>query len=136
MCVTDLDRTERFYCEGLGFTPSGAGQCGPEWSPHTGVPGTELLVRFVERDGVRIELLQFTSGMIGETTMRPLNQLGLTHMMFRVDDIETVAAKLAELGGTMQPTTRVQFPNGDGGQMTAMYMADPDGVRVDLMQHS
>ena len=49
--------------------------------------------RMVRRDGVTIELLGFVSpGATGDGGRRPMNQLGLTHLSLRVDDVDQVAA--------------------------------------------
>jgi lactoylglutathione lyase len=55
------------------------------------------------------------------------NQLGLTHLSFFVDDVDDVAARLTDLGGTVQPRTRAALG------YDVLFFADPDGTRVELM---
>jgi glyoxylase I family protein len=61
---------------------------------------------------------------------RPVNQLGLTHLNFRVDDVDAVAARLRDLGGTVLEHTRTTF----GPEMDFLYCTDPDGTRIELMK--
>jgi len=58
-----------------------------------------------------------------------MNQLGLTHLSFRVDDLEAVAQKIEEMGGTVHTGTRTTF----GPTLDFIYCTDPDGVRIELM---
>ena len=66
------------------------------------------------------------------TSAAPVNQLGLTHLSFRVRDVEAVAAKLVELGGAVVDSSRTEIDFG-GTPLFFVYCTDPDGVRVELM---
>jgi predicted enzyme related to lactoylglutathione lyase len=66
----------------------------------------------------------------GARERRPMNQFGLTHMAFYVDDIDAVAADVLANGGRTYPQTRAVFGSG----IEIMYCTDPDGVRVELMK--
>ncbi len=61
-----------------------------------------------------------------------MNQLGLTHLSVRVDDIDTVAEAVESLGGTVVAGTRttMELP---GASLDFVYCTDPDGVRIELM---
>jgi predicted enzyme related to lactoylglutathione lyase len=59
-----------------------------------------------------------------------MNQYGLTHLAFYVDDIDAVAASVVANGGRAYPHTRGKFENG----VEIMYCTDPDGARVELMK--
>ena len=81
ICVSDLDRSLRFYCEGLGFEEVASHHVGGEFAALMEVEGVELESRMLSRDGVTIELLGYAApGTTGEATRRPMNQLGLTHL--------------------------------------------------------
>jgi lactoylglutathione lyase len=61
-----------------------------------------------------------------------MNQLGLTHLSLRVDDIDAVAGQIERLGGEVLPTTRTRM--GDrSSPLDFVYCTDPDGVRIELM---
>lgn len=136
ICVSDLDRSIRFYCQSLGFELVESHTVGTEFGKLMEVEGNIVLQsRFVTRDGVRIELLRFDEpGYQGPAARRPMNQLGLTHLSVRVQDVDAVAASIRELGGTVFEHTRTKFSNPDGSTMDFVYCTDPDGVRIELMR--
>jgi lactoylglutathione lyase len=133
ICVSDLERSLRFYCRGLGFEPSASHHVGPEFAALLEVDPVSLESRMVSKDGVTLELLSFTEpGTTGDGTRRPMNQLGLTHLSVRVDAVDGVAALLESLGGTVVHPTRTTFDLGDRC-LDFLYCTDPDGVRIELM---
>ena len=133
ICVADLDRSLRFYCEGLGFTEVAAHEVGTEFGALMELDDLQLSSRMITRDGVTVELLGYGSPpVVGEPVRRPLNQLGLTHLSFRVDDLEAVAARIEALGGHVVTTTRTTLDLG-GTALDFVYCTDPDGVRIELM---
>lgn len=131
ICVSDLDRSLRFYCDGLGFEQTQSHSVGAEFGPLMEVDQPKLESRFITRDGVSIELLWFAApGHSGDGERRPMNQLGLTHLSFRVHDVEATAARLVELGGAIVEGTRTTF----APTLDFVYCTDPDGVRIELMK--
>jgi catechol 2,3-dioxygenase-like lactoylglutathione lyase family enzyme len=130
ICVSDLQRSLRFYCDGLGFEKGEAFPIDSTFAEALEVPGdTTLTSQFIRREGLAVELLHFTAP---EPTGRPSahrNQLGLTHLSFYVDDVDLAAAALVAVGGTILETTRTTT---DG--IDLMFLHDPDGVRVELMK--
>ncbi len=133
ICVSDLERSLRFYCDGLGFEP------GDRYDlDSTELPGLEralevrtdtvLASQMIERDGVRIELLKFQEpGVVGSPSSRR-NQLGLTHLCFYVDNVDAAAERMLEFGAVVLDDTRSN-PGTD-----IVFLMDPDGVRVELMR--
>lgn len=132
VCVSDLDRSVRFYCDGLGFEQAESHTIGTEFGRLMELEGEVALTsRFVRLGATSIELLQFSSpATTGDGVRRPINQLGLTHLCLRVDDLESVASRIAECGGTVLEHTRTTF----GPQLDFVYCTDPDGVRIELMR--
>ncbi len=134
ICVSDLERSIRFYCEGLGFSAAESHRVGEEFGSLMELDGVVLRSQFVRGDGMAIELLHFTSpGQPGAGRRRPMNELGLTHLSIRVDDVSAVAATLEALGGTVVSGTRTTFDL-PGAPLDFVYCTDPDGVRIELMQ--
>ncbi len=132
ICVSDLERSIRFYCEGLGFELLQSHSVGPEFGRLMELDEVDLQSRFLRRDGVSIELLHFESpGYSGEPVRRPMNQLGLTHLSLKVRDVDAVAELVESLGGSVLRSTRTTF--GSSGALDFVYCTDPDGVRVELM---
>jgi len=131
ICVSDLDRSVRFYCDGLGFVTTQLHEVGPEFATLMEIDGVQLRSQFLRRDSLSVELLYYDApGHVGEPVRRPVNQLGLTHLNFRVDDVEAVAERLRALGGTVLEHTRTTF----GPEMDFLYCTDPDGTRIELMK--
>lgn len=134
ICVSDLDRSLRFYCEGLGFEPTASHRVGKEFAALMELEGVELESRMIARDGVTIELLGYLCPEpLGEGGRRPMNQLGLTHLSLRVDDVDTVASTIGQFGGTVVADTRTTFDLA-GHPLDFVYCTDPDGVRIELMR--
>ena len=133
VCVSDLDASLRFYCQGLGFEEVAAHEVGEEFAALMEVEGVRLRSRMVRRDGVTLELLDYASpGTTGSAERRPMNQLGLTHLSLRVDDVGAVAATIESLGGAVVRSTRTTL-DFDGTSLDFLYCTDPDGVRIELM---
>jgi lactoylglutathione lyase len=133
ICVSDLDASLRFYCEGLGFTEVAAHEVGEEFAALMEVDGLRLRSRMIAKDGVTLELLGFDApGVTGDGSRRPMNRRGLTHLSLRVDDVAATAATIESLGGTVHRGTRTSVPLGEV-TLDFVYCTDPDGVRIELM---
>ncbi len=133
ICVSDLDRSLRFYRDALGFELVASHRVGEEFSALMELEGVKLESRMVARDGVTIELLGFEHPHpFGERDRRAMNQLGLTHLSLRVDDIDTVASDIERLGGEVVRTTRTSL-GAPSSPLDFIYCTDPDGVRIELM---
>ena len=133
ICVTDLDRSVRFYCEGLGFVLAEQHQIGAEFAALMELDDVQLRSQFIRRDEIAIELLDFEQPpVVGEPVRRAINRLGLTHLSFRVDDLPGTSARIEALGGAVLPATRTTFDLG-GTALDFVYCTDPDGVRIELM---
>ena len=132
LCVTDLERSLRFYCEGLGFE-----KVLSYVLDDTMLPGLDrslevsspvaVTSQFIQLDGLKIELLGYTSPTPTGTPSTSRGTIGITHMSFYVDDVDVAAARLVELGGTIIESTRATLG------IEIVFLADPDGARVELM---
>jgi catechol 2,3-dioxygenase-like lactoylglutathione lyase family enzyme len=135
ICVSDPDRSEHFYTGALGFERVAVFEVGPEFGQLMEIDGVTVESRFLRRDGLAIELLHYLApGPMGSGERRPVNQLGLTHICVRVDDVDEVAALVADHGGRVLDQTRTTFDPPDGPTMDFVYCTDPDGVRIELMR--
>ena len=134
ICVSDLERSIRFYRDGLGF--SEGGELTVEGEPTATMlelpSDMHLDAVYLDREGFRIELLSYPRpGTVGEAKARPMNQLGLTHFAFRVDDLDAAIARVEAHGGALVAGSRIQ--NEVFGS-DLCYVTDPDGVRLELVQ--
>lgn len=72
-----------------------------------------------------IELIHYRTGAAHEAAApRAMNQADLTHLSVSVDDIDAVAAKAVEYGGTVLEQTHVGV---------AVMLRDPEGQLVELL---
>ena len=130
ICVSDLERSVRFYCDGLGFTRAESHPIGNEFADALEVPRDVVLTsQFIRRETMSVELLHYQSPA---TTGRPSasrNQVGLTHLSFFVDDLNASVDHLVAHGGTVVEGTRTEQEG-----IKLIFLADPDGVRIELMQ--
>ena len=133
ICVSDAERSLRFYRDVFGFRPVGE-------IAVRGEPGDTLLrlkdvdlrAIYLEREGVRIELLVYASpGHTGGGAPRAMNALGLTHLSLRVDDVDAFLLRLEPAGGSVLADTRIDIPE---VQTRAIFVTDPDGTLIELVQ--
>lgn len=130
LCVTDLDRSLRFYVDGLGFEEFARFELTRPIA-EVDLP-LDLTSCFIQKDGLRVELLHYRSpGTIGTPAHRR-NHLGLTHLSFVVDDVDEAAEELVTYGGTIIEGTR--SGQHDPSMVQIIFLADPDGTRVELMR--
>jgi glyoxylase I family protein len=130
VCVRDLERSRRFYVDGLGFTEYARFELD---RPIAEVDAPcHLTSFFIQKDGLRVELLHYRSpGVIGTPSTRR-NHLGLTHLSFVVEDVDAAARELEGYGGTIVEGTR--SGQDDPTSVQIIFVADPDGTRVELMR--
>lgn len=128
-CVGDLERARRFYVEALGFEV--VNEISPPDSPSDRllrIPAPiGLTAVYLRKDGLVLELLHFARQGNPDGAERAVNEPGLTHLSFSVDDVDAVAARAAELGGEVLTDTHIG---------TAVFLRDPDGQLIELFPTS
>lgn len=133
LCVSNLERSVAFYRDALGFRErSSIDVSGDDADTLLDLESVELRAVYLERDGTRIELLHF--GAPGGTDgpgPRPVNRLGLTHLSLRVDDLDAMIQAVEQAGGRCLTSSRIANPR---FQMQAVFVVDPDGLRIELLQ--
>lgn len=129
MCVSDMDRAVRFYREALAFEEVGSPQILGKALAVAFQVDSDLDVRFISRDGITLELFHF--GTAREAGQRHMNQPGLVLLVLGVEDIDEVAARIRQFGGTVLEQTRMQFAAAPYG-VDILICADPDGIRIGL----
>jgi glyoxylase I family protein len=133
ICVADLDRSTRFYRDGLGFRLRSEFQVQGEPSDTLlQLRDVNLHAVYLERDGTRIELLYYASpAPVGDDTTRPMNARGLTHLSLRVDNLNATLGDLERLGARVLRASRIDIP---GFEVAAVFVSDPDGTLIELVQ--
>lgn len=135
--VTSMERSLRFYRDLLGFEEV------MSWNPRAeyiatlvGYPEVDLhaTVLKLPDSSARLELLEYRNVDGKEIDSRNGNA-GTAHIAFFVDNLDAIYRDLVEAGvpSVSKPVTPTIGPNRGG---RAVYMIDPDGIRVELIQTS
>jgi catechol 2,3-dioxygenase-like lactoylglutathione lyase family enzyme len=131
-CVADMARSRAFYVDVLGFTPvaefdfdddATAQVMGLAWCRFKGL--------FLQRDGMRIELIAFTEPPPDASYRKHrANEIGHSHLSFYVLDLDATLAELTSKGVPVEDATRTVLPSG----VTCCVVRDPDGFPIELVQ--
>jgi catechol 2,3-dioxygenase-like lactoylglutathione lyase family enzyme len=134
ICVTDLDKSLKFWCDGMGFETTMVPPVGDEWSEALEIGGkVEFTAHFIKRDGFEFELLHYATPAPHGAPSMSRNQLGFTHFAVYVDDLDAEIERLVACGGTVLEHTRTRIGEG-AASVELVFIADPDGVRVELIK--
>jgi predicted enzyme related to lactoylglutathione lyase len=91
---------------------------------HAEIHGIHLRLPGYGDHGPTLEIFQYSPGLERET--KPINQLGLAHLAFVVDDVDLARKAVIKAGGgIIGDMTTVEIPN--AGTITFQYLADPEG---------
>jgi lactoylglutathione lyase len=133
--VADLERSLDFYRDLLGF------EVVFRWNPKaeyigtiTGYPDADFHVAILRMPGsdMFLEILEYRDVEKSPVDTRTANP-GTAHLAFFTDDCDGLYAELKAKGvaSVSEPVTPTIGPN-KGGR--AVYMIDPDGIRVEFIQ--
>lgn len=124
LCVTDLDRSRRFYEEVFGFRSA--------FELRTEGPETPKLLRleapltldavYLWLDGLLLELLAFDR--TDRTSPRVMNEPGLTHLSLFVNDLDATIDAVGHHGGRVRTDTNIGV---------AVFVEDPDGQAIEVI---
>jgi catechol 2,3-dioxygenase-like lactoylglutathione lyase family enzyme len=130
--VEDLEAAIEFFVE-LGLERQGEGSVGGEWVDRIiGLEGTQAELSMLQtRDGHgRLELVKFNSPPAeGGDGQAPANALGIRHISFEVEDIDTIVAGLRARGGEL-----VGELERYGDIFRLCYVRGPEGIIVELAE--
>lgn len=125
-CVSDLDRSRRFYVDVFGFDV--VRELHP---PDRGSaellrlePPLGMTACYLKRDDFVLELLHFAEAGTVPGEARVVNQLGLTHVSLGVDDLAAALAAVEANGGEVLADTNLG---------AAVFVKDPDGQLIELL---
>ena len=127
LCVSDGVRSRQFYEGALGFR---------FWwelePPDEGVSQLLQLGRpiglhatYLYRDGLVLELLEYSAMQLPPWRERSMAELGLTHISLSVADLDEVLGLVKTFGGSV-----IEESASEGG---AIIIRDPDGQLIELL---
>ncbi len=129
-CVSDIERSRRFYTEVLGFEVMLEVDFDDDKTSQVMlVPKAKFKGIFMRRDGMRIELIGFTNPPpTGETRPRFSNEIGHSHFTFYVQDMDEAIAELKSKGVEIVEGSRALLDSG----VECAVIRDPDGFPIEL----
>jgi catechol 2,3-dioxygenase-like lactoylglutathione lyase family enzyme len=133
--VADLERSTRFYCDGLGFERGMDSHSGNEIKRLSEfAEDVDVSCRFVRKDGLKLELMQYAEPRpISSPGRRPLNQIGgPSHLALRVGDMDEALRAITDFGGRVLYTTHTSFALFSDEDIELCYCLDPDDVRLSI----
>ncbi|MGH7820984.1 MAG: VOC family protein [Candidatus Binatia bacterium] len=133
VCVSDMERSIRFYRDLLGFRYlSRIHLTGEPSDTLLALKDVDVHAAYLERDGFRLELLGFASPRPEplEPTRR-VSHLGFTHLSLRVTDLDETVERLRAEGVRVLDHTRIDIA---ARGSAAVMVTDPDGLWVELVQ--
>lgn len=136
ICVSDLERSLRFYRDGLGFAVGGRVELVNQCGNVMGLDNFTLVTQFLTLGAATIELLWFRQSEHSQRAeqLRPMNHTGLTHLALAVEDIDAVAQAIVSHGGKVYPATKGSFTTAEG-LIELLYCSDPDNTRIELIRY-
>ena len=134
----DLERSQRFYTEGLGLT------AGVRTTPETAQPGAafgldrarwdaSILLGPNGYDGGAIDLLQWHEPAPIGAPPAQVNDSGFQRLGVRVPDLDATVARVRSLGGTVWSEPFGHAVEG-GGEIRLVLVGDPDGTAIELIE--
>jgi catechol 2,3-dioxygenase-like lactoylglutathione lyase family enzyme len=133
--VSDLERSLRFYVDLLGLRLRLRRTVAEDYVRRlVGQPGAVLDQAFVDIPGSEhfLELIEYRKVSGTPVDPTPANA-GTAHLCLIVDDVRAVHERLGNAGVrfTSEPVMPTVGPN--RGRL-AVYLEDPDGIRIELLQ--
>lgn len=113
----ELEETERFFFDSESF------------SEFVGAAEVDVSIAFLGGDDFTIELLEYAEPSDTGQAPHPENtQVGASHMCFTVNDLDSVYGRLRPDNEFVSPPQTLK--NG----ATVVYLKDPDGYMVELLE--
>ena len=133
--VSNLEESLRFYRDLLGLNVQfEAKRSGPITEAIIGIPGVCIKVGMLTLDDFNLELIEYVSP-VGEKLNLKTNNVGCAHLAFYVSSIDRIYNSLREKGVKFKSVPH-QIKDGPLAGWKAVYLLDPDGITLELMERS
>jgi len=137
LTVTDLDRAVEFWCGRLGLRLlQRVTEDDPDIASLIGEDSVEVEIADLDAgDGRIIELIKYVRPA-GRPVRARSSDPGSTHIALRVDDLDEALARLEGSGARQisRHPVLLHDPGGAWDGVACCYIADPDGIIVELVQ--
>jgi catechol 2,3-dioxygenase-like lactoylglutathione lyase family enzyme len=131
--VDDLDAAAAWLTGVLGFDlTSRAGRPPGLAEALTGVAGAEVEIAFLDRPGLRLELLRYHAPESAGPLPGPADT-GAVHLALTVDDLAGIVAASAPHGVRLLGQV-IRVPEGPNRGAQVAYLRHPAGLMVELIQ--
>lgn len=131
--VSDLERSLAWYREVFGLVPDvDETGSGPDLCATVQVPDVNLRFAFLHVGNTRIELLQYVTPAGSPFDMRN-NDVGAAHICLVVDDVQASYDRLTAAGFAFNAPP-LHLHDGVMAGHTIVYLRDPEGIQLELMQ--
>ena len=125
LCVSDLERSRRFYEEALGFAFQRDLRPPDDLTGKLlDVPSPGLTAVYLTMGAFVLELLHFARPENPPFRPRVFNEPGLTHLSLSVDDIPATLESVRACGGSVVESSDLGM---------AVLVRDPDGQLIELL---
>ena len=133
--VSDMERSLRFYRDGLGLEVVGTGTSSSSAERTWAIPGARATIVFVQVPGsqVTLELVEFLDIERHPASARPVDPAH-GHVCLYVDDLSAMHTALVSQGFRGRANEVVEIPDGPFAGAKVIYMKDPDGYHVELFE--
>ena len=101
--------------------------------PNAGIKGMHLRLPGCGENGPTLEIFQYSSIIDSPDTQA--NTKGITHIAFHVDDVDAIFQKVLDHGGSALGKVTRKTVEGVG-ELTVVYMKDPEGNIVEIQNWS
>lgn len=129
LTVSDLERSVDWYCENLGLRDIGRAHLdGAAISEQTDLADTDVDIALLAGANIVIELLRYANPL-GDAYVLRACDVGSAHPCLVVEDLDAVCAAMRERGVVFHA-----HPARLVGQTRMVYVRDPDGIMIELLQ--
>jgi catechol 2,3-dioxygenase-like lactoylglutathione lyase family enzyme len=129
LTVSDLERSLAFYRDAIGMEEIVRHEFAePSFGALTNNPGAEIETAMLKAGALILQLVEYVQGG-GSSLGLDHAHVGIPHFCFAVDEVERAFQEMHRRG-VVVTSSIVDITE----QIRSFYVADPDGVPVELME--